>query len=1236
MSSTIPLAKPAWTPEQQAGITTTGQSLLLSAAAGSGKTAVLTQRCVYLVCEAPVACEIDELLVVAFNEAAAMEMKSRIQQALRTAYITDPNRRLEKQVALAERASISTLHSFCSRLLRQHFHRIGLDPNFTQLDEDEAGLLRYDVARDLFARRYEADDDGTFQAFIDDYADGDDERLVLQVLRMYSLLTSVIDPVAWRAMAVERLIEATQKPLSDSALGQEFLQLIRNDLQMLSSRIEAGMVLLKPMSHFKLYVDRLNEWQPIIKHWQGLLDTEGLDVFSSEAASIEDIINARLPAMKSGLPGKDVAKSTMDEIKKHLKEGFCRWAGRFTEAGWKKTVERTLAPASTLLSLVDEFESAYATAKSQQRAVDFSDLERNALRVLAVDPTDPKSKPSDVARALQKRYQHVLVDEYQDINEVQDAILRLVSHESVASRSNPSNLFCVGDVKQSIYRFRLAEPRRFLERDALFRSGKANPPGRVIDLQANFRSRAPLLESLNEIFRRLMTKAAAEIEYDQTHELRPMADYYPPPAEGHLTGRPIELHVLPAGLARATSSDPNDDYTDFEQDEYEASVVANRILQLTGRTDRPAVQVYDRKHSGMRPVRLGDIVVLLRSRKFTADRYADVLRKRGVAAHADSGTGFFESQEIRDMMSLLLLLDNQRQDIPLAAVLRSPIGKLPTPEDDLATIRLAYRDPKKPSIPFHQAVHLYADQQDALAAHLRDFLEQMKHWREMMHQRPVADVLRTIYDDAGLLAFYSGLPDGDQRVANLEELYRRSAQFGTFSRQGLSRFLRFMQNLERDSDMGQPSLDAEGSDVVRIMTIHQSKGLEFPIVFLPNLGRRFNLSDTMGSILADRRSYVAMHAVERDRQIRYPSLASVVLRDRIDAQMTAEELRVLYVALTRAREHLILIGSAKETSRDTMQSRWQAHVGPLPAQVVRNAMTPLAWLLPIAATEKAIRRKLFEVTWHDAEAIRQLAASPQTNRVSDGLKPFARLDPLTNVAADPTAADVLARLRFQYPYQVFTTLAAAQSVTSRTKSVADDSPDHDYDTQPSRGEEALDLPRFLAEDVIPKATDLGSFTHTFLQHLDFATAGNAADLDRQKQVMIDRKLLTPSQAKVVNLESIAWLLQSDLGQLIRRHAVKLGRELPVYVPAQVGGATDPADQVMLRGRVDAYLDLPEGGVVIDYKTDRVTGPMLQERIALYTPQILAYADAMADITGRKMSGVYLVFLHPRKMIDVKK
>jgi ATP-dependent helicase/nuclease subunit A len=1257
-------AKPTdsiWTDDQWAGITTTGRNLLVSAAAGSGKTAVLAERCAYLVCDAPDPCDVDELLVVTFTEAAAAERKARIEKALRqrVARALTPAPRLRHQLALIDRAQVSTLHGFCARLLRQHFHLLGLDPSFSVLDGDEAALLRLEVARGLFADRHEdARRVEAFQQFIDLYGDGNDERLLRQVIELHDMTASLFDPRAWLATAQQRIDGACGGDLESSELGRELLELIRKRLAGLRGRCDGSLAMVSRMGGFAKYETALREMQATLTHWQSVLDKDGLDALSGEM--IDEF--PRLPSIASATPGKEIAKQAVDSVRKDMKSGVLREMLRFSTAQWRDGMIAMRPHAHVLLGLVEEFAERYQREKAALRSVDFSDLERLALKVLS-DGAAGALAPSNVARMLHRQFRHVLVDEYQDINELQDAILTLVSRECLgthsSSREAEQNLFCVGDVKQSIYRFRLAEPGRFMQRQARFRDGDG--AGTVIDLQANFRSRAPLLGALNDLFAKLMTRQAADIEYDATHLLRPGLQY--PPANGAscFTGAPIELHLMPQDMQieEEDSEEPSDagdaEEGDAEPDRggREALLIARRIREMIGAAGAAPMCVMERRDGVLspRPIEFRDIVILLRSMRYKADDYAEMLRRGGIPVHTTSGKGYFDTMEVRDVLALLAVLDNRRQDVPLAAVLRSPMAAIPLPDDALASIRLAYRGRGDGFVPFHQAVIQYArERDDELAAKLRDLIHRLDRWREMAQRRPLAELIGDIYTTTGYLAFCAGLRDGEQRTANLIDLYERARQFGTFQRQGLARFLQFLQSLRSESDLGQPPVISEGENVVRIMSVHHSKGLEFPVVFLPDLGKAINLSDCAGSILMDRRAYLSLDVADEARRVRYPSLASVVVRERLKQQALAEELRVLYVAATRAREHLVLIGTCGEAKTAAWTSRWSDFDGgALPADLVLGARCMLDWIGPAAVALRRGGREPIHIIQHVAEEIAGWGA-PETLRPieSDRLMQLARLEPLQPAPPENALAnEILARLTEPYRFEPFTRLAAADSATAEAKRLRGAqafAPAWAANSAPSAASAQagafehpviLEPPRAIRTKLKPSAAEIGSATHLVLQHLDFRRPCDPAGLQIQLRQLVDRRLIPQNDADAVDLEAICWVAGSTIGQLMRDRAADVRRELPLYFARPPGeypdgqASTDPADAVMLRSRLDALIVTPRGIEIIDYKTDQLTGEQVPSRTEIYRPQMALYRRAVEAMTGQKVSAVHLVFLSAR-------
>lgn len=1209
-----PPAAPRWTDAQRRGITTTGRSLLVSAAAGSGKTAVLAERCAHLVCDADDPCDVDELLVVTFTEAAADEMRARIGKALRARAAAAPSERLAPQLALLDRASIGTLHGFCSRLLRQYFHLVGLDPAFSVLDADEARLLRTETARQLMDDRYELDEQSEFQRLVDAYGDGDDARVIRLVLKIYELQTSLVDEDAWMEKSLGRLREAAEAPtLSETDLGRELQQLVASGLAAAKARCAEGIGQLSRLGDFRKYKDLLQVYQGVLETLERVRRESGTAGLAASVASLEF---PRLPPVRNDVPNKDAAKATVDAVRDAVNKGPWRDCLRFTPEQWQDGLRRVLPHAQLLLSLVKQFEQRYREVKDASRVVDFSDLERFALRALR-DPNHPETlAPSAAARAQHRRFRHVLVDEYQDINEVQDAILRLVSRECLTGEPGAErNLFSVGDVKQSIYRFRLAEPGRFLERERLFRSDESGA-GEVIDLQANFRSRAPLLEAVNRVFERLMTAEAADLDYVQTHRLH-AGKQFPPDPHGVccFAGAPIELHVLPKKLD-APAEDPGerkeecDDDTapDLDRAEREALLVARRIREMMGLDGgRPMCVMESSPDGGMspRPLRFGDVVVLLRAMRHKADEYAEVLESAGIPVHSDSSTGYFESTEVRDVLALLALLDNPRQDVPLAAVLRGPLTRLPEPENSLARIRIAYPAGEQ-GVPFHDAARRYAaERDDDLARWLRGFNTRLGTWRAFAQRRPLPDLLWKVYDDTGLLAYCGALRNGRQRVANLNYLHERATQFASFHRQGLARFLRFLDSLREEADLGQAAVATEAEDVVRIMSVHRSKGLEFPVVVLPDLGKAINLQDCTGGVLADRNAGLGMVVVDDHKKVRYPSLASTLVRQRLRQQSLAEELRILYVAMTRAKEHLILIGTDAENAPDKWAARWSGHEGPLPADEVLAARTLLDWIGPVWAATRAGGVPVFETTAHpSAEVAAWEHPGKRWTEWSERQQRLAELRPIDpEPESDALTDEVFARITAPHRFARFTAQEASRAMGSgdgRADSVT------------------LAQSALLSESMGPSADELGAATHALLQHLDFDR-----DVAAQVDELVERRVLSSGVSRHVDVEGIRWFLGTELGRELRRNAKALLRELPIYA-AEQSTSVSGYDCVMLRGRVDVLLPLADESVLVDYKTDAGAD------VEAYRPQVEAYADAVRRMTGKSVRP-YVVLLRARRV-----
>jgi ATP-dependent helicase/nuclease subunit A len=1179
---------PQWTDAQKRAITTRGRSLLVSAAAGSGKTAVLAERCAYLACEGKDACDVDELLVVTFTEAAAAEMRKRIQDSVieRVRNAVRPDKRLLRQAALVEHAHVSTIHGFCSQLLHENFSLAGIDPHFSMMDGDEARQLRRQVARELFDDCYEREGSDPFRAFIDAYGDGNDDALLEQVQRAHEMLCSLAQPEAWMRKSMDRLTEAGRKPLKDSELGQNLLHEIEAMLTRLQRQCSTAESAIKALRDFGKLADVLAQRSQTVAGWQKTLKQSGYDALVKEYRAFDP---PPAPSIKTGTPKKEEARGIYETIKKEMQDGELNELLTFTEARWRDGQEKIAPMAQVFFSLIKEFGQRYTRAKRQLQALDFADLERMALKLLG-NPREGKLVPSDLALQLHRRWKHVLVDEYQDVNEIQDEILALISTERVEPDADfEPNLFTVGDVKQSIYNFRLAEPERFLQRAERFRDAHQTG-GEVIDLQENFRSRPFLLDAVNQVFRRLMTKAAADIEYDQTQELRPPPGKTDPPGGP----APIELHLIDE-----TPRDDDDDDLDIpDRIEQEAMLCAELIKNL--------------KDGG---TELRDIAILLRSLARKADNFARILRNSGIPIHSDGGTGFFAATEVRDMLAALSAIDNQQQDIPLAAYLRGPLAGVS--ETDLAQIRVAYPERE---VPFHLAVAQYsAEKSDETAARLKPALARLAHWRDLARQRPLAELIWSMYDQSHYLVYVAGLPDGGQRVANLLHLHERARQFGSFLSQGLNRFMAFISELRDEDDLGLPSIPNQSEQCVRLMSIHKSKGLEFPIVIVPDLGKRHNLSQAKGTILLDRRTGAGLSVVDVPQWIRYASLSSTLTSQSLRRQGLAEELRVLYVAMTRAKQRLLLVGSCSEAKRRQWAREWTGKPGPMEPGEFLSAQSMLDWIGPVQA---ACGDRVMPLILHAADnalpARKRPTPPPQELKSMQPLKPKS-LSPGTPGEGrgegsppppPPTQiTQTIARLEFIYPHQQETNREAARAATAQKNAASEPSP----------------LPEYRRDTAPMTAAEVGTATHLFLEHFDFS---RGSDVEAQIADLTQRQLLRPDQAAVVDRAAIAWLMTTDLGKLLAANATALLREIP-FAMADASQTADPMDAVMVRGRLDLLVPLGSEVAIVDYKTDHITRDEVPERAANYMGQMDVYRDALHRVAAKSVATVHLVFLHPR-------
>lgn len=1232
-------AKPTdsrWTDEQWAAIAADGSHLLVAAAAGSGKTAVLVERIISRVADAQRPLQVDALLVATFTKAAAAEMKERIRRALEEALERTPaSRHLERQLALLPRAAITTLHSFCLEVVERYAPLIGLDPGFRIANETEAELLRMDTLDELFEETYEVEgENGTLARLADRFGgERSDEPLHRLILELHAFAASHPWPAHWLTSTAARFQVADAAELLQSLWVRSLLDDARLQLGGAAQMLEAALRLCRVPGGPAPYAETLDADLEAVRRviaafdendWNGWQQAVAGFAFGRLKPCRGDDYDAAL---------QERVKSYRDSVKKTLAKLSEEWLVRSPERYAEEM--RELAPdMEALAALTIRFGECYEAAKRAKGLLDFGDLEHYALRILR-DPasTPERSIPSAAARDYRQRFAEIYLDEYQDTNEVQEAIVSLIA------RDNPGNIFMVGDVKQSIYRFRLAEPGLFMNKYRRYDIWHPNlpaaefPEGLRIDLARNFRSRREIIEGVNHVFRHIMREPVGEMDYDRRAELV-YGNGYPEASERAAESASavndsdwgVELIVIdsaasasPENENRATDSsirpeaeeaDNNaeewaEEAEDLEAAQGEARCVANEIRRLMGADGQPPFAVYDGRSGVYRPTQYRDIVILLRATNALAPIYMEELKAANIPAYADLATGYFAATEVDVMLSLLSVIDNPRQDIPLAGVLRSPIVGMSA--EQLAAIRLCDRHGQ-----FWDAV-LAAVRDESLAPKLRHtaaaFVDKLSAWRDFARSEPLGQLLWTVYRDTGYYDFVGGMPGGLQRQANLRALVDRARSYEQSSRfRGLFRFLRFLGRMrETGADLGAARALGEGENVVRIVSIHKSKGLEFPIVIAAGMGRKFNRRDLSGMFLKHKTLGFGPRMVELATRVAYPTLPQLAIRKRLAAEMLAEEMRVLYVALTRPKEKLILVGSVKDAAKQWDKWRETADMSNegLPDYVVASASCYLDWLGPTAmltggawrghpngderSSQSVVRQDV--PRWscrivpiaefarrpdQDVPAM-QLESDQLWQSVVEGIP--------VNVPDTADGAAIRTVLSWQYPHEAETRTTAKTSITAWKARIgaagnifedllesdihepetaadnmawrfaaegglAEQSEEvDDVEVSASSGQQAdtgwtyrLRRPRFLAENKLTPA-ERGSAYHLAMQHLPLRQNVGEPDIIALLDRMVERRLLSLEQRQAIDAAAIAAFCRTSLFDRLCA-AIQVWREIP--------------------------------------------------------------------------------------------
>ncbi len=1237
----------AWTDEQQAAMDTRGKNILVAAAAGSGKTAVLVERILREILSGAV--DVDRLLVLTFTNAAAAEMRERIGLALqdRLESATDAQEiaRLERQLILLSGASISTFHSFCQRIIRQNIDAVDIDPRFRLASEQEMTLLRQDALDRVLETQYEAGEPA-FLHFVDAYGDDKGDEQVKEILLSVTRFALAQPfPEIWldrQPAAYEQGASGTpwQNPWLRAARGR-VLRLLADALYEAEQAQDAA-----TSSGSDGYTLAASEIARDIRAIQTAVEDE-----ADYALVQESLTHFTTPSMsskpyadrKADSAMKDAFKAHREQAKKDI-EAAAAFFAQDAEAMRQDLVDGA-AVIRELVALVKAFYAELQASKKEKNVADFGDLEHFALELLTDGmDADGHPQPSPAALALQEKYQEVMVDEYQDTNGVQEAILQLVR------RADEPNLFTVGDVKQSIYRFRLADPSLFQQKQKTYPQLGADYA--LLHLRRNFRSRAHILDSINALFGQLMNEETMEIGYDADEALYPGLDY-PEPADGAPTlDGPVELAWVDTGDSAPDGI------------EAEALYAAKHIHELMA----SGTQVYDKHAKGYRPIAYRDIVILLRTVSGKAQTVLEALRAVDIPAYADIDTGYFEAQEIRVVLALLTCLDNVRQDIPLAAVMASPIGgfsmqeiariRLASDTGDLYAALLAAMEPEPTK-----------KMTKALAEKAADFQTRVARWRRMAREKSVPDLLWLLYAETGYYNYVGGLSGGLLRQANLRMLADRAADYEHTNYRGLYRFLRYIDNLRKaETDLSAARTLGAGENVVRIMSIHKSKGLEFPVVFLLDIDKGFNLSDATGRLFQLHRTLgIGARLVDTETAQRYKTLPWKAISAAETAESKAEELRVLYVALTRAREKLILVTAAPADKFEKNIEKWAAACDAtgenLPPSMVERAGSYLHWILMalLRLPDGKPLRELAGLPLGDMLVMPQYGqAAFKVQRIGAGeLSLSAIPEGEKNAAAETldavrhgkplpsseTEGEVRAILTWHYDARGLERVPAKLSVTElkrrqdeRDLTAMSITALHEAEGKGAEQPEGIYAarPRFLQEHARRTGTEYGTILHSVLQHINLHADITARDLAAQLDEMVRREILTAADRRIVPVRRIETFLASPIGARMR-HAKKVWREKPFccLFPAKrfYPDIEDDTAEIFMQGVLDVLFEDEDGRLVLlDYKTDRDPDPAhARSRHAL---QITLYREAASRILCRPIDEAYLYLLSSSQLVEM--
>ena len=1228
-----------WTEAQQTVIDVRDKNILVSAAAGSGKTAVLVERIIKMVTDESRPVDIDKLLVVTFTQAAASEMRERILSAIEKKVIEFPdNIHLQKQLTYIHSSNISTIHSFCLNTIKENFTFVDIDPGFSLADESELTLIKADAMKEVLEKYYESKND-EFIAFIEKYSTArSDKEIEKIILKLFNFSMSYPDPIGWLDSCVNRYdIDS----ISDMQ-ASDWMKIIKDSI---------NTTLLE-------FRDKLNVAMNWIKEPDGPYMYE--DAISSDFFLIEEMIRADdfnakreilfgyKPCTLSSKRDINVSATAREIVKGYrneVKDGLKKLRKNYFQTSIEEQFEymNMCAPtAKIIVEITKDFISVYNRMKKENNRLDFNDLEHITLEILVSKNESGEYIPTKVADSIAIQFEEIMVDEYQDSNYVQELIISAISRE----RFGKPNVFMVGDVKQSIYKFRLARPELFIEKynkytpiKTVYESIKKEGANRRIILDKNFRSRQEVITPTNFIFKQLMTESVGGIIYDENNYLYLGADY-PDIIEGQ--SNKAEFMII-----ESNGNEDEENFTATESKQLEAQVVANRIKELINN-----FKVYDKESKSYRNCKYSDIVILSRSVSDVMDIYSDVMTNEGIPLYCEVEKGFFDAMEIVDVLNMLRIIDNPRQDIPFVAVLTSKMFGLN--EEDLAKIRSENK-----RINFYEAILKYAKDggDNVLKNKLDEILHIIGKYRECIPYTSIYELITMILDDTGYYTYISAMPGGKRRKANLDMLKEKAVDYEKGIYKGLFNFIRYIEKLEQyEIESGEASVISENDNSVRIMTIHKSKGLEFPIVFLVNMAKQFNRMDYISKLIIHPDLGIGIDCMDHINKLKVNTLIKKAIGNQIKIEDIGEELRVLYVALTRAKEKLIM--TATVSNLDKTISNWleirNTNTLTIPYEklitigkycdiigfalarnncfdILSNRITAdIPFFSIMQGDDSGIEIKLLNINdvcmlqaknYADEEISKRSLREFDCNRVYD--------EALRN--------ELVERLNSSYNYKELSEMCSKMSVSQIKERYLNESEDEDtYYTYSGKTSDSY-IPMFVSGKKKLDGAFRGTAFHRVFELFDYSVEPTISNYTKMVESFLESGKIDKLQMEVIVYDKLVEFAESKIGKRMKK-AYDLGtlkRETKFVMgvsASEINQDYNGDEKIIVQGIIDAYFEENGEIVIVDYKTDYVDD--IKELCDKYRVQLDYYAKAIESMTGKTVKEKIIYSVHLSKEIDI--